>query len=182
MSEVVVPAASRYTVGMGRLGFSGSVTMHRANFDRRDFHRLTAAALGGLAAGQWLGCRRQAAGPDGQPTASSASPEPSAVAAAGELHLCRGLNDCKGLGADKQNECRGMGTCATVRHHTCGGQNDCKGLGGCGETVGANACKGQGGCAVPLMDSAWETLRRRLEAQWKEKNLPFHPAPAKKES
>lgn len=156
--------------------------MNQSRFDRRDFHRLTAAALGGLAAGQALGCRRQAAGPGASPEAQGPGEQAAGKTMAAELHLCRGLNDCKGLGADKQNDCRGLGTCATVRHHTCGGQNDCKGLGGCGETVGANACKGQGGCAVPLMDSAWETLRRRLEAQWKEKNLPFHPAPAKKES
>lgn len=152
--------------------------MDAVPLNRRSFHQWTAAALGGLAAGHLLGCGRRAAGPEGRPTAQE---EPGGPTSA-ELHLCRGLNDCKGLGADKKNECRGMGSCATVRHHSCGGQNDCKGLGGCGETVGANACKGQGGCAVPLMDAAWETLRRRLEAQWQAKNLPFHPAPPKKES
>jgi hypothetical protein len=156
--------------------------MNHRRLDRRDFNRLTAAALGGLAAGHTLGCRQQTAGPGGPPADQAPGGNAGGQAAAAELHLCRGLNDCKGQGADKQNDCRGMGTCATVQHHSCGGQNDCKGLGGCGETVGANACKGQGGCAVPLMDAAWETLRRRLEAQWKEKNLPFHPAPAKKEA
>jgi len=99
------------------------------------------------------------------------------IAIKAEVHLCRGLNDCKGQGNSGQNECRGQGTCATAKEHSCGGQNDCKGLGGCGETVGKNDCKGQGGCHVPLMEGAWKTLRERKAAEWKEKNLPVGPAP-----
>jgi hypothetical protein len=134
------------------------------SLDRRDFHRLTAAALSGLAAGSVLGC--------GSGTA------PEAVRAASEVHLCRGLNECKGQGKGGDNACRGQGSCATAKEHACGGQNECKGLGGCGATVGANSCKGEGGCHVPLMESAWKTLRAKREAEWKEKNLDVGAAPA----
>lgn len=137
--------------------------MNRIDLDRRDFNRLTAAALGGLASGSLLGCG-QGGG--------------TAVAKA-DLHLCRGLNECKGLGKDGKNECRGQGTCATAKEHSCGGHNECKGLGGCGETVGANDCKTKGGCHVPLMESAWDTLRKRKEAEWTEKKLAVGQPPAK---
>jgi hypothetical protein len=136
--------------------------------DRRDFHRLTAAALGGLAAGSVLGC-----------TGGNSAPAPGGTAAASEKHLCRGLNDCKGQGKGGQNACRGQGACATVAEHTCAGQNECKGFGGCDETAGANECKTKGQCAVPLMDSAWDKVRKRKEAEWKEKNLEAGAAPAK---
>jgi hypothetical protein len=96
-----------------------------------------------------------------------------------EVHLCRGLNDCKGQGKGGDNACRGQGACATAKEHSCHAQNDCKGLGGCGEDVGKNDCKGKGACAVPLMDSAWETLRKRKETEWGEKMLEFSAAPAK---
>lgn len=141
--------------------------MSESSLDRRDFHRLTSAALGGLAAGALLGCN-QSSGPTNPGTLQAA-----------ELHLCRGLNDCQGKGQGAANDCRGQGACATVKEHSCGGQNDCKGLGGCGEDVGANDCKTKGGCHVPLMDSAWEKLRKRKEAEWTEKKLPSSPAPAK---
>ncbi len=140
--------------------------MVKQSIDRRDFHKLTTAALGGLAAGAVLGCGKKG----GQVTST---------AAAAELHLCRGLNDCKGQGRDGKNSCRGQGTCATAKEHSCGGQNDCKGLGGCGEDAGANACKGKGGCHVPLMESAWDTLRKKKEAEWTEKKLEVGPAPPK---
>jgi len=66
-------------------------------------------------------------------------PEVNEVLAAAdvELHACRGLNDCKGQGADKQNACAGQGSCASVKHG-CSGQNDCKHQGGCGEAPGMN--------------------------------------------
>ena len=139
--------------------------------DRRDFHKLTTAALGGIAAGAVLGCRK-----GGEPVMM----RPPENAAAAELHLCRGLNECKGKGKSGDNECRGQGTCATAKEHSCGGQNECKGLGGCGETVGANECKEKGGCHVPLMESAWETLRKKKEAEWTEKGLEKGEAPAGK--
>jgi hypothetical protein len=150
--------------------------VNHQRLDRRDFHRLTAAALSGLAAGGLIGCNKA-------PQESNATAEGGSAATGdaqlvkADVHLCRGLNDCKGLGKGEKNECRGQGTCATAKEHSCGGQNDCKGLGGCGETVGKNDCKGQGGCHVPLMEGAWKTLRERKESEWKEKNLPVGAAP-----
>ena len=140
--------------------------MVKRHFDRRDFHKLTTAALGGLAAGAMLGCGNKGGGAGG----------PTTVA---DIHLCRGLNECKGHGKDGNNSCRGQGTCATAKEHSCGTLNDCKGLGGCGETAGANDCKGHGGCQVPLMESAWDTLRKKKEAEWTGKKLEAGPAPAK---
>ncbi len=137
------------------------------SIDRRRFHELTAAALGGLATGAVVGC----GGGDG------AKDDGKAVA---DVHLCRGLNDCKGKGKGGDNACRGQGACATAKEHSCGGQNECKGLGGCGENVGANDCKTKGGCQVPLMDSAWEKLRKRKEQEWKGKQAEFSDAPAAK--
>jgi hypothetical protein len=150
--------------------------MSKTPIDRRDFHKLTTAALSGLAAGALVGCNQpanKAAKADGEATSGDGK------LAAAELHLCRGLNDCKGLGKDGKNDCRGQGVCATAKEHTCGGQNECKGLGGCGEEVGANSCKEKGGCHVPLMDDAWDKLRKKKEAEWGEKKLTAGAAPAK---
>jgi hypothetical protein len=141
--------------------------MADSTLDRRDFHRLTAAAISGLATGI-AGCSPRGGG--------TKAPE-TVAARTGDVHLCRGLNDCKQLGKDGKNDCRGQGSCATAKEHTCGGQNDCKGLGGCGDTVGANDCKGQGGCHVPLMTDAWDKLRKRKEADWQAKKLDFGAAP-----
>jgi hypothetical protein len=147
--------------------------MASRRLDRRDFHKLTSAALGGLAAGSILGCGKT---PGNKEIAAANGQQEAAKA---EVHLCRGLNECKGQGKDGQNSCRGQGTCATAKEHSCGGQNECKGLGGCGETVGANECKTHGGCHVPLMESAWETLRMKKEVEWGEKKLEAGAAPAK---
>ncbi len=128
--------------------------------DRRDFHKLTAAALSGLAAGAVLGCR-------GEPAATG----PAITPVKSDIHLCRGLNECKGQGQGGDNACRGQGACATATEHACGGQNECKGLGGCGASAGENECKTKGGCHVPLMEGAWTKLRAKKEAEWTEKNL-----------
>src|SRR5262245_46122873 len=147
--------------------------MDERELDRRDFHKLTTAALGGLAAGAVLGCSKPGGNLAGKPAAGE-----GAVAKV-DVHLCRGLNDCKGQGKGGENACRGQGACATAKEHTCGGKNECKGLGGWGEKVGANDCKGRGGCQVPLMDDAWSTLRKRKEPEWTEKKLEAGAAPAK---
>jgi hypothetical protein len=138
--------------------------------DRRDFNKLTTAALGGLAAGSILGCSSEPAPGPGVSLTPTRGPE---------IHLCRGLNECKGQGKGGENACRGQGECATAKESACGGQNECKGLGGCGETVGANECKGQGLCHVPLMEGAWNTLHDRKKAEWEEKKLEFGEARAK---
>src|SRR5215510_6070483 len=102
--------------------------MAHKSIDRRDFHKLTTAALGGLAAGAMLGCGKKDEKIKG-------GDEVTQVAAA-DKHLCRGLNECKGQGKDGKNSCRGQGTCATAKEHACATQNDCKGLGGCGGKEG----------------------------------------------
>ncbi len=144
--------------------------MFNSEIDRRTFNQLTAAALGGIAAGSLAGC-------GGKKPAAPAN-DGTAVA---DVHLCRGLNDCKGKGKGGDNACRGQGACATAKEHTCSGKNDCKLRGGCGETAGENDCKGQGGCHVPLMEAAWTKLHDKLEAEWKAKKLDYGKAPAAKE-
>ncbi len=143
--------------------------MPNLEIDRRTFNQLTAAALGGIAAGTLAGCGGN------KPAANTAA------TAAAEVHLCRGLNDCKGKGKGGENTCRGQGACATAKESSCGGKNECKGLGGCGANAGENECKGKGGCHVPLMEGAWNKLHAKLEAQWKEKKLVYGQPPAAKE-
>ena len=177
--------------------------MSNQELNRRDFHKLSMAALGGALAGSIAGCaKEEAPAPKPTPAAKESakgdtetttvadaapsnpnegptlSPPANAVA---EFHLCRGLNVCKGQGADMKNECAGQGTCATAStHHDCGGKNACKGQGGCGEDVARNTCKGEGGCHVPLMDSAWKTARKRFEAALDKQGKKVGAAPPKK--
>jgi hypothetical protein len=132
-------------------------------FSRREFNKLTSAALGGMAAGTWIGC-------------SSATKEAKAAA---DVHVCRGLNACKSQGADGKNACAGQGTCATV-HHGCAQQNDCKQQGGCGETPGENDCKTKGGCEVPVTGDMWTKARAKFEARMKEQSKQVGEAPAAK--
>ena len=158
-----------------------------ADFNRRDFTRLSLTALGGMLAGATAGCA-----PTPAPAPAKTAPSPATTAGPtvadtggkSEVHLCRGLNTCKGLGGGEtagKNACAGQGDCATVKHHSCGTENDCKGLGGCGENAGANDCKGKGGCHVPLMECARDKVRARLATQMKEKGKTLGEAPAAKE-
>ncbi len=166
--------------------------------NRRDFHRLSMAAMGGVMAGAVAGCQEQkpavlppAITPPGTPAAPATPGTPAVVASTGdvpaklEAHLCRGLNACKGQGggADTgKNACAGLGECATVKEHGCGEMNECKGLGGCGDTAGANECKGKGGCHVPLMDDAWKLVRKRFEEKMNTDGKKFGEAPPKKKA
>jgi hypothetical protein len=135
---------------------------NRPDLNRRDFHKLVATAFGGLVGGSLVS------------QAFGASPQ-----AAKKEHVCCGLNQCKGLGADGKNACAGQGTCATVKAHSCKGQNDCAGEGGCGAKPGANACKGQGGCEVPVeMENAWKAARNNLQAAMKKAGKTLGPKPA----
>ncbi|MCA9094386.1 MAG: hypothetical protein KDA68_12930 [Planctomycetaceae bacterium] len=143
--------------------------MSDSGLNRREFSRLALAAVGGIAAG----CQPQGGSGGGD----------SLVGTGPKEHLCRGLNECKGLGGGEsagKNACAGQGDCATVEHHSCGGKNTCKGLGGCGASAGMNECKEKGGCAVPLMDDAWKQVRENLEKKMKGANRPIGDAPAKK--
>jgi len=147
--------------------------------------------MGGLVSGALAGCggdtppAAPAAGGTAPAASGTASADGVAVTSNTEVHLCRGLNACKGLGGGDskgKNECAGRGECATVEAHSCGGQNECKGLGGCGTTAGANSCKGKGGCHVPLMDSAWKSVRARFEETMKGEKKEFGEAPPAKKS
>ena len=143
--------------------------MAREELNRRDFHKLAAAAFGGLLAGTELG---QAA--EDKPKDDKKNPLLQ------EPHVCRGLNTCKGKGKGGKNDCAGMGDCATAKAHTCGGDNACRGLGGCGETPGENKCKGMGDCHVPLTDKAWAKARKRFEEVMTKEGKKVGPAPEKK--
>lgn len=156
--------------------------MTSSDLDRRDFHRLTVAAFGGLLAGA-AGCGETKPPPTAAaPAAKSDELVLSAEAETlilDEPHTCRGLNTCKELGRSKDNACAGQGTCASVADHACATQNECKGQGGCGQDPGMNACKGQGSCHIPLMDNAWDTARKAFEAAMKKQGKTFGAAPAK---
>jgi hypothetical protein len=135
--------------------------MKKDDVSRRDFGKLTLAAFGGVIAGSMLGGRMLSA---------------SSHAEAKEKHACRGLNSCKGNGADGKNQCAGMGTCSTTEAHGCGGMNECKHQGGSWD----NDCKGKGSCMVPIQGDAWKTARASFEAAMKKAGKKFGPAPAAK--
>lgn len=143
---------------------------NQVDYSRRDFAKLTLAALAGFSAGAGavLGADDKAAA-----TKSPLLSDP---------HVCRGLNTCKGKGADKKNSCAGTGQCATAEKHGCGTQNQCKGQGGCGARPGENTCKGQGECSIPLHSSAWKKARARYETLMKEAGKKFGKAPAAQKS
>jgi hypothetical protein len=142
--------------------------MDHSELSRRDFQKLALAALSGAMAG---------AGIAGQAQAADKKEENPLLT---DKHVCRGINTCKGKGADKKNACAGQGTCAIAKAHTCHFANDCKGQGGCGEKPGENACKGKGECAVPLSDKAWKKARARFEELMTKAGKKFGKAPPKK--
>jgi hypothetical protein len=161
--------------------------MNTPGMDRREFHQLAIAALGGVVAGTAIGCNSGGGGtpPKKAAPAEVASTSVTLSAAAEALimdepHTCRGLNSCKGNGRSKENDCAGQGTCASIANSTCGGHNECKGQGGCGADPGMNDCKGQGGCHIPLMETAWETARTAFESAMKKHGTAFGTAPPKK--
>ncbi len=139
----------------------------RLDFTRRDFHKLTVAAFGGMVGGLSLGRSAMAFG-GGEESLLLKEP-----------HVCCGLNTCKGHGTGGNNECAGMGSCATVEHHSCKGEEGCSGQGGCGAKPGENGCKGQGSCAVPLKadHGAPKSARANFEAAMKKAGKKFGPAP-----
>lgn len=206
--------------------------MPQPPLDRRDFSRLSIAALGGAWAGATALAQsppRPIVPPPEAPTASKPSPPPSpkpdnvkpdraksdgakadqaktdgtapADSAAEEkpggvtnapekrkadaerpkeIHICRGLNTCKGRGKSGTNKCAGRGDCATTLNapHECATGNACKGQGGCGPTAGKNQCAGYGDGCVPLLeDEEWPRLRREFEYRMKRLRRPIGPAP-----
>lgn len=133
--------------------------MKKDDVSRRDFGKLTLAAFGGVLAGSMLGGRMLSA---------------SQHSEAKEKHGCCGLNQCKGQGAGGENECAGMGKCATAEAHGCAGSNACKNQGG----EGVNDCKGKGSCAVPIKGDAWTKARANFEGAMKKAGKEFGAAPA----
>jgi hypothetical protein len=130
--------------------------------------------------------------PPAQPSQSAAAPT-----APQELHVCMGLNACKGHDRFGTNVCAGMGSCATASVHHCRTLNNCRGQGGCGlfgtaeddATPGANECAWQGACAVPIQaerfstqgenkgKSVWVLARRLFEERMRKANRTFGPSP-----
>jgi hypothetical protein len=161
-----------------------------SNLSRRDFHKLTAAAVGGILAGTTLGCGTDEKakstkspaganakhGTDEKDSATKSDGEVAANDWLGDKHVCRGLNACKNKGASGMNECAGRGTCASFQH-MCGGSNDCKFQGGCGTDAGRNSCKQQGKCHVPLMEDAWKDARAAFVDAMKKAGKPVGDAP-----
>ena len=140
------------------------------DLSRRDFHKLTIAAFGGVVGGTLLSGRAMAL-QEGSGTEESLLLK--------EPHVCCGLNTCNGHGAGGNNDCSGMGSCATADNHSCKGQGACAGQGGCGSNPGENACTGQGSCAVPLQaeHGAWKRARANFEAAMEKAGKEFSPAP-----
>jgi hypothetical protein len=147
--------------------------MHESNLNRRDFQRITAAAVGGLLAGAASG--RSAFAADAPP-----QKDQNKNPMLGEPHVCRGINMCKGLGAGKQNACAGQGTCATAKAHGCHADNECRGQGGCGAKPGENSCKAMGECAVPMSGKTWKKARAKFEELMTKEGKKVGPAPPAK--
>lgn len=146
--------------------------MENHKLSRRDFERISAAAVGGLLAGASAG----AAKADDKPPGKDKNKNPML----GEPHICRGINMCKGLGTAKDNACAGQGACATAKAHSCHADNECRGQGGCGAKPGENNCKGMGECAVPLSAGAWKKARAKFEELMAKEGKKVGPAPPKK--
>jgi hypothetical protein len=116
-----------------------------------------------------------------------------------ELHICMGLNACRGHDRYGTNECAGTGYCATAQAHTCHTLNNCRGQGGCGlygdgeeqNFPGANDCAWQGSCAVPVQaerystqgdnkgKSVWVLARKLFEERMRKSNRNFGASPYK---
>ena len=138
---------------------------------RRDFHKLTMAALGGLVAGTAVSSA-QAQKKDESPKLKV---DPGLLLK--DPHTCKGLNTCKGKGQGEKNACAGQGACGTAKAHDCKGMNDCKGQGGCGGYPGQNTCKSTGHCAVPLSKETWALARKQFEQLMTDAGKKVGPAP-----
>jgi hypothetical protein len=113
-----------------------------------------------------------------------------------DLHVCMGLNACKGGGIGQTGDMAGTGQCATV-FHNCHGESACRGQGGCGYAgsdveqayPGQQACRNNGSCASPINvsrvfstgpykgKSVWIQARKLFEARMYAAGLAFGPAP-----
>jgi hypothetical protein len=151
--------------------------MDHSELSRRDFQRLSMAAFGGMLVGASAAGAAEDKAKDEKPKDEKGKEKNPLLS---DPHVCRGLNTCKGKGADKKNACAGQGACATAKKHSCHYENECRGQGGCGAKPGENACKGKGECAVPLHGKTWEKARKRFEELMKKDGKKFGPAPKEK--
>lgn len=174
--------------------------MKRIELSRREFHRLTVAAFGGVVAGTAIGCGNNGndagSGRDEGTTAGDAttadldtaaddSPRDGEQEPVGgerpEFNACLGLNQCKQSGKNAgEHDCAGQGACATAKSHDCATKNECKYLGGCDGKPAANDCRGQGGCQMPLEpfgDEPWQQARTAFEKRMKEAGVTVGAAP-----
>ncbi len=151
--------------------------MSREPLNRRNFNKLSVAALSGLTFGSMVGCGKPETTVEtgGEQTAEISGPD---CWLSGDKNICRGLNVCAEYGQG-EHTCAGTGTCATnVTEHGCAGHNECACEGGCGQNIGENACKGKGGCAVPIEnDGMWKKAREKFEAAMKDAGKEFGEAP-----
>ncbi len=92
--------------------------MKSNDLSRREFAKLTAAALGGVVAG--AATVRISAAAEGETLGPLTEGK----------NVCRGLNPACGGHKGGDNKCAGQGSCHTANKHTCHGGNDCKGQGG----------------------------------------------------
>ncbi len=168
------------------------------NPDKPPPHRIArqAAASTGADAEQSNGCGTSAHSCSAGGGGSGGTP-PSGAAVARELHVCMGLNACKGHGRDGANACAGTGRCATASVHHCHTLNDCRDQGGCGLygdaseqcKPGVNDCAWQGSCAVPIEaerfstegpnagKSTWLLARRLFEERMERSHRTYGPSP-----
>ncbi len=147
--------------------------MPQKDVSRRDFSRLTMAAVGGV----FVGTSAMLAQDEDKDKKPQIYVDPSFLLK--DPNVCRGLNTCKGKGKG-DHACAGQGACATVDSHTCAGENDCKGRGGCGGYPGQNTCKEKGHCAVPLSDKTWDIARKQFEHLMKDIDKKVGKAPRKR--
>ena len=89
--------------------------MQNNGLDRRDFHKLTLAAFGGMLAGTTVGCGGGAP-PGGATPAAPGVAKTSATELTevekliiDEPHVCRGLNSCRASGAARTMTARASG-------------------------------------------------------------------------
>jgi hypothetical protein len=124
-------------------------------------------------------------------------PTPTPAKVPVELHVCMGLNSCKGHDRLGTNNCAGTGMCATAERHNCQTLNNCRGQGGCGlygdieaqSNPGNNECAWQGSCAVPIQaerfrtlgpergKSVWLQARKLFEERMKKAHRNVGPSP-----
>jgi hypothetical protein len=143
---------------------SDQIDLNGIDFSRRDFAKLTLAALAGFCAASPVIAAEIQRSTVKDPLLS-------------DPHICRGLNTCRGKDVTARNQCAGTGTCATARYHPCKGHNDCRGQGGCGDVPGLNECRGWGACDVPLKPRVWVVARQRFEKVMKQQRRRFGVPP-----